>query len=286
VPDYNKSLSVLREEWERCQRCELGTRREAVGGQFVFGEGKKGGILFLGEGPGRVEEEVGRPFIGKSGTEVLRRVIAKLGIEDYYITNIVSCRSARPRTYEDGTPVLTRSFNGQPGKIRYEDVKPNKDQVEACRPRLEEEIYLVDPIVIVAMGGQAVAPLTGRAVAITKERGEVEEVSIGGAGYHPALTAKKQAWARKQKGQIIMPMEQNRVRYLMIPTLHPAYVYRQHQNFEPGNPFEKFYGDIKLALKLYNRYMLEVHGVMPGELSAEIPYEILDEIAEENASYD
>lgn len=220
--------------------------------------------MFIGEGPGRVEEEMGRPFVGPSG-KVLRRVIDRLGIQDYYITNCVACRSCA-QAYNSEGQAITRK-NRRTGELEplIVDQAPNPSQIQACLPRLHELIYLVDPVIIVALGAEAAKTLRGRSVSILSERGNTEAIRIPGAWFKPRLTEKKKVWVRKIRGEVIMPTEQNEVRYLMIPTIHPAYVLRFHSDRRKGNPLETFVEDVKKAVAIYDRYMLEVHGVQHAE---------------------
>lgn len=275
-PDARKSLARLREEWQNCTACELGRRRDALGGSFVFGEGVTGGIMFIGEGPGKDEEEQGRPFIGKSGM-LLRRILARLGVVDYYISNTVACRSCEPITDAAGTPLMTKAYPNRPAMIKYQDRAPIKRQTEACRPRLMEEIYLVDPVVIVSLGGQAAQMLTDSTLSILKERGVAREISVPGAAEVPNLTPKG-AWLRKGKGVTNpKPTEQNEVRYLMIPTVHPAFVLRRANDFSRDNPFRHLVDDIRQAQAVYDRYLFETHGVVadPPVADADLPYDLL-----------
>lgn len=276
-PDYRKSLNDLHGEWIGCTRCPLHEHRETVNGNVVFGEGKPRGIVLVGEGPGKTEEAEGRPFIGRSG-KFLREVLQRLGMEDYYLTNTVLCRSCAPRLDKDGDPMLRRRYGTNIYEPIYEDQPPLKPHKEACSPRLHEEIYLVDPVLIVALGKPAAETMFGRPVKISKEHGVAEEVMIPGAARVPALTPKGR-WARKVKGQLVRPSEQNKVRYLCIPTFHPAYVLRKLHD-EKERAFDHFVSDLKAMVRTYNRYMLEVHGVMPGEEQA-LSHDDLLEIAEE-----
>lgn len=267
MPDARKPLNVLYEDWAECTRCELGVRRVAVKGAFVAGEGTPRGVLFVGEGPGREEETNGRPFVGPSGM-LLRKVIQKFGLEDYYITNLVSCRSCAAATNPDGTPKFYQRGKGPPIQI-FRDEPPLPMQIEACSPRFFEEIYIVDPIVIVGLGGRASEILSGHAItSIMRQRGELMTITIPGASYRPVLTEKRGAWVRKVKGQLVMPTEQNQVEYLMIPTLHPAYVLRKlEERDETTSPLVHFINDVRLAVKIYERYLLEAFGIEPSGFS-------------------
>jgi len=97
-------------------------------------------------------------------------------------------------------------------------------------------------------------------VAIMKERGNPEHCEIPGATWVPQLTDKKKAWARKVKGVEILPVEPNKVRYLVIPTLHPAFVLRKEGDHGKDSPWNQLASDIKLAGEVYQKCMLELHG--------------------------
>lgn len=254
--DYRKSLPQLASEWEDCTKCELGERRVSMQTEFVFGEGKRRTIMFIGEGPGFEEAEKGRPFIGPSG-KLLEKVLFLNGFsrEDVYITNAVCCRSCIPRLDEHGLPMR----RGKEKQIVYADEPPLPTYMAACRPRLNEEIYLVDPVLIVSLGVHASEALLGRSITITKERGQLLEITLPGVTSVPKLTEKKQVWVRKLGEP--PPVESRRVRYPLLPTLHPAYVLRKLADLGRGNPTEQLKEDIKKAAEIYERYMLENRGI-------------------------
>lgn len=259
MPDYRKSLEELEREWSDCAKCELGMRRRESGGAFVFGQGTVGGVMFVGEGPGREEEKSGYPFVGPSG-RILRTAIEKLNLDRVYITNAVSCRSCAQAYNSEGQPIYgTNRRTGQKFPI-IKDEQPTPTQLEACRPRLQEEIYLVDPILIVALGGQAANALIGKSISVTKERGNTFEIEIPGAGYHPVVTPTTKKWYRKHKGQTVLPVAQNSVKYLVLPTLHPSFVSRKRMDKRHDNPTTQFIRDMKYAAQIYGRYRLEVAG--------------------------
>jgi uracil-DNA glycosylase len=213
--------------------------------------------MFIGEGPGVHEEEEGRPFVGKSGS-LLREVLQKLKFEKCYITNIVACRACSvaidPTT---NLPRMRRGRGGAPDTIMYTDQVPTPPQIQACLPRLYEEIYIVDPILIVALGNTAAETLLQRPVAITKERGRTEHCVIPGITSKPVLTEKKQVWGRMVHGVYQMPIEQNEVRYLVMPALHPAFVLRRLVDRGPNSPSSQFIIDIKTAVRIYEKYLIE-----------------------------
>jgi uracil-DNA glycosylase len=233
-----------------------------VDGKMVFGEGARRGIMFIGEGPGSNEEVEGRPFVGPSG-QLLRKVLTFFGAPNVYISNTVICRSAAPVLDPQGNPRFRGGKFGKPKVQLYRDEPPLPVHVETCKPRLYEEIYLVDPVIIVSLGVPASEMLLQRPVAITKERGTTHSCDIPGVFHRAKLTEKKKEWVRKVRGEVVMPTEQNMVRYLVLPTLHPAYVLRKHADHGPNNPFQQFRDDIRLAVKIYERYQHETHGIVP-----------------------
>lgn len=116
-----------------CTRCPLHRTRTRV----VPGEGHPLARVFLvGEAPGRWEDVTGRPFVGKAG-KVLDGLLASVGLSRraVYVTNVVKCRPS------DG------------GKDR----KPLDAEVEACRPFLKQQLFLVRPDVVVALGATALS---------------------------------------------------------------------------------------------------------------------------------
>lgn len=240
----------------------LGKRRLAVGGEFVAGEGAPGGILFLGEGPGRVEENLGRPFVGEAG-QLLRDVLGKLNFRHAYLTNIVPCRSCEalidPAT---NTPRLTDGKYGPP-RIMYRDVVPKPLEIDACLARLYEEIYIVDPVIIVTLGVTAAEALLKKRVPILTARGATQHCAIPGATDRAEHTEKRQVWGRKHLGEWRFPTTTNEVRYLVLPTLHPAYVTRKMNDQGASSPFRQFADDIKKAVRIYEKYMSEIHGEVP-----------------------
>jgi uracil-DNA glycosylase len=258
APDGRKKLPQLRDEWAACTKCRLGERRLAVEGSFVFGTGKPRSIMFVGEGPGIEEERQGLPFVGKSG-QLLRTVLQALRLEQYYLTNIVTCRSCEPRLDAKGVPLQRKNFKTKQMELVYQDIPPPPACAQACLPRLYEEIYLVDPVLIVGLGATACETLMKRSVTITREHGETSHIEVPGATHRPALTPGGK-WARKVLGVMNLPTEQNQVQYLFIPTLHPAFVLRSIQDEDIRSWFRQFYADVSKAVTTYNAYLEAVLG--------------------------
>lgn len=262
APDYRKTLPILREEWEDCEKCNLGVERKQADGAFVFGEGTPGGIMFIGESPGAVEEQEGHPFVGPAG-QVLRNTIQQLGITNYWITNLVTCRSCVQAISSEGQPIFRTDRKTKERYPLIVDQVPNPMQTASCMPRLLEEIYLVDPVLIVALGAEAAKALIRGNTAPT--RGATTPIYVPGAWRVAALTLKKRKWLRKVKGDWVRPTNQNMVGYSMLPTWHPAYLLRNHSDKRPGNPVDEYMAHMKKAVAIYDEYMNEVHGVMPQE---------------------
>ena len=167
-PSASKLARVAREA-KRCTRCPL--YRNAT--QTVFGEGPVGARLMLvGEQPGDQEDLAGRPFVGPAG-KMLDRALADAGIdrEEVYVTNVV------------------KHFKNEPRGKRRLHKKPNRYEVEVCKVWLDQEIALVRPQLVLAMGVTAASALAGKAVTLSKLRGTVTTLSGGQQGMvtiHPS----------------------------------------------------------------------------------------------------
>ncbi len=124
-PGTLRTLSGLRKFLEGCPRCKLSRTRT----QIVFGQGNpKAELVFVGEAPGREEDEQGLAFVGRAG-QLLTRIIEAIGRsrDDVWICNVLKCRPPENRN-------------------------PEPDEVDACRPFLEEQIRLISPRAIVTLG--------------------------------------------------------------------------------------------------------------------------------------
>ena len=280
-PDAKRSLAQLRDQWEGCRACALGEMREAVGGAFVFGRGNARSIMFVGEGPGAEEEKTGQPFVGRSG-QLFMKVLERVGIDNYYMTNLVSCRSCSPQVDAQGLPITRTNWKTKAVEQVFKDEPPLPAQCAACLPRLYEEIYLVDPFLIVGLGNKACEVLMKRSVTITMERGEATQIAIPGHGFHPVFTDKKHEWIRKLRKEIIQPVEQNEVLYHFMPTLHPAHVARNLQDARPGGAFQSFARDLRQALRTYEAYLELAFGRVPrardsADADEQLQYEVQQE---------
>jgi len=175
------AFAALRERALACVKCpHLASSRKNV----VFGVGSiDAQLMFVGEAPGADEDEQGEPFVGKAG-QLLTKIIQATGLQraDVYIGNILKCRPDTP---------------GQSAGNR----KPTTDEMATCIPFLHEQIDLIQPKVIVALGATAVEGLLGKTLGITKLRGTWK--TYRGIPlmptYHPAYLLRNQAMSEKRK---------------------------------------------------------------------------------------
>jgi uracil-DNA glycosylase family 4 len=155
-------LQVLADTASTCTMCRLADGRT----NSVFARGNPAArVAILGEGPGEQEDRDGRPFVGQSGS-IIDKLAAEAGLvaAGLYFLNVVKCRPPENRT-------------------------PKKDEVTACRSFFEEQIALVQPRVIIALGATAAQALLQTKEKITDLRGRWFEYR--GARvmvtYHPAF---------------------------------------------------------------------------------------------------
>ena len=174
-------LEKLNCRFINCAACPLSKQGRT---QVVFGNGNvETQIMFVGEGPGRDEDEQGLPFVGRAG-QLLTKIIEAMGLkrEDVYISNVVKCRPPGNRT-------------------------PLPNESNTCKELLLlKEIDLIKPKIICTLGATATQALLGDDVKITRARGQF--FNFNGIfvlpTYHPAYLlrnpdAKKDVWADMQK---------------------------------------------------------------------------------------
>ena len=150
------SIAGLRRKAAACTACPL--YRNAT--QTVFGEGlAHAPMVLVGEQPGNDEDLAGRPFVGPAG-RLLDRALRLAGLEraQLYVTNAVKH--------------FKWSKDRGGGKRRIHE-KPNASEIEACRPWLEQELWLIRPRIVVCMGVTAARSVLRRAVTITASRGRL-----------------------------------------------------------------------------------------------------------------
>lgn len=127
-----------------CQKCPLGATRQ----KFVYGVGNpKADIMFIGEAPGKNEDEQGEPFVGRAG-KLLDKILEAIDLSrsDIYIANILKCRPPGNR-------------DPQPGEMEH------------CFPYLKEQIALIQPKLLCALGRISSQALLQNTLALGKMRG-------------------------------------------------------------------------------------------------------------------
>jgi len=143
--DEKITLEAIKNEIGDCKRCKLCKTRNSI----VFGEGDPNAdIMFIGEGPGKDEDEQGRPFVGRAGKLLDRWIELGMGLkrEDVYIGNIVKCRPPGNRN-------------------------PETDESEACIGFIKQQIKAVKPKVLVLLGNVPTGRMLGEKTGITKVHG-------------------------------------------------------------------------------------------------------------------
>ena len=179
-------LENLKKKILRISDCEL----KKNSNQIVFNDGNPGSpIMIIGEGPGQKEDEMGKPFVGDAGM-LLNRMLEAINIKrpKVYITNVVNYRPPNNR-------------------------KPEPSEINRYSVFLREHINIIDPKILILMGGTAMEALYGQTLKISKERGKWKELIV------------------------------NQKTYLTILTFHPAYLLRQPEQ-------KKFsWADLKMIRK-------------------------------------
>ncbi|WP_439539418.1 UdgX family uracil-DNA binding protein [Sphingomonas sp.] len=164
-----KAWAALRDEAAACTRCHL--YKHAT--QTVFGEGPVDApLMLIGEQPGDQEDIAGRPFVGPAG-QLLDDALAQAGIDRSaaYLTNAVKHFKFEPR-----------------GKRRIHST-PDAGEINACRWWVEQELLIVRPKVVIALGATAARSLLGKAVTISRERGRAIPLDSGAEAWitvHPS----------------------------------------------------------------------------------------------------
>ena len=170
----------------QCRKCGIGaTRRNAV-----YGEGDPcAKLMVVGEGPGETEDKLGRPFVGRAG-ELLDKMLLSVDLprEDVYICNTVKCRP----TLDNGHRLANRA--------------PTPEEMRNCRPYLDEQIDIIRPRVILALGAPAAKSFMGDKFSITKQRGQWFDGPSGVpviATFHPAYILRQTGGAMTEVKKLV-----------------------------------------------------------------------------------
>ena len=176
--DKAKKLEKLKKSISNIKNCEL--KKSAT--NIVFADGNpKAKIMFIGEGPGSNEDQEGLPFVGRAGA-LLDKMLASIDLnrKNVYITNVVNYRPPENR-------------------------RPTEEEIAKYLPYLKKHIEIINPKILVLLGGTALNALIGNEVVISKARGQWIEKQFGECKtsviitFHPAFlmrqpAQKKMAW--------------------------------------------------------------------------------------------
>ncbi len=172
------SLRQQAEKWKPARG--LGSLRQTM----VFSTGDpEADIMLVGEAPGFDEERLHEPFVGKAGQK-LDDILRAMGVgrKQCYISNIVKFRPAMPN----------QTTNNR---------KPTKEEMAACMPFIEQEVKIVQPKVIIALGGTAAHALLDCDLAVARMRGSFHEyqgIPLR-VTYHPSYILHNEATSEKRK---------------------------------------------------------------------------------------
>ena len=199
INDPRAALKLLAEEARDCTRCDL--YKNAT--QTVFGEGPADAhMMLVGEQPGDQEDLTGRPFVGPAG-KVLDAALKAAGIErsGVYITNAV------------------KHFKNEPRGKRRLHKKPDTSEIDICRFWLDNEIEIVRPRIVVALGATAARGLMRKSLTINANRGRVITLPSGLRG---------------------------------LITVHPSYLLRLEEERDKRREFDLLVKDLRLAHEASN----------------------------------
>lgn len=171
-------LEIVRQKCESCKGCALAKTRNNV--VFSDGNPSTARIVLIGEAPGEMEDECGRPFVGRAG-QLLNEFLAEAGIsrdEDLYIINTVKCRPPENRV-------------------------PTDEEKSACRKFLEAQIDIIKPDAIVLCGATALKSFVelDKKQTISKIRGQWMNIMVDGVEYksmtifHPSYLLRNHSMA-------------------------------------------------------------------------------------------
>ena len=196
VSERRERLVELYKEASACERCPLSEGRNTV----VFGAGNSDAdLMFVGEAPGAEEDRQGLPFVGRAGG-LLTDLLGGVGMarDDVFIANVLKCRPPGNRD-------------------------PQPEEIDSCRPYLEQQVELIEPRVIATLGNFSTKLLTGSRTGITKVRGTPQQHVIGGREvfllplFHPAAALRTPSLVETLRGDFELipellsrPLEQER----------------------------------------------------------------------------
>jgi uracil-DNA glycosylase len=194
-------LNKLYQDWSGCTSCLLSATRSNV----VFGAGNPcADIMFVGEAPGEQEDYYGLPFQppGRSG-ELFDALLNEAGIDraNEFVTNLVGCRPPENRD-------------------------PSVQEKKSCWHRIVGLIYIIDPLIIVPVGVEALKTFAGRAVSIKETHGEIF------SSPHPSVRLPNDGQSGAETTGHLFPRKgpdkrEHTLDYDMIPIVHPSFILRE-----------------------------------------------------------
>ncbi|HNY10723.1 MAG TPA: uracil-DNA glycosylase [Candidatus Wallbacteria bacterium] len=188
-PEFEKICGEIRS----CFKCPLGKTRNNV----VCGDGNlKARLMFIGEAPGAEEDAQGKPFVGRAG-QLLTKILEAAGIsrDEVFITNILKCRPPDNR-------------------------KPLPEEMNACKQYLLDQIEVIKPAIIGALGSTSAQFLLG-----DKMSGTISKIRGKWFDYNETIK--------------------------LMPLFHPSYLLRNPSK-EAGSPKHQMWGDIRDLKKAYD----------------------------------
>lgn len=191
-----KKLESLKQECLGCKKCILGETRNNI--VFSDGDPETARAILIGEAPGENEDKTGTPFVGRAG-KLLNEFLEQAGIsrkKDLYIINTVKCRPPKNRV-------------------------PSDEEKKLCEDFLLKQIEIINPEVLIFCGSTALKSFYNKKIAISKIRGEILNIEIGGK-------------PRK-----------------CIPIFHPSYLLRYH-SLEKDSPRYFMLEDLKKIKRIIN----------------------------------
>jgi uracil-DNA glycosylase family 4 len=180
-PDKAALLEPIRARVAVCVKCPHLARTRT---QTVFGVGNPDAeLMFIGEAPGADEDRRGEPFVGKAG-QLLTKIIETMGFKrsDVYIANVLKCRPDMPPNSSGNRP-------------------PTPVEMQTCLPYLAEQIGIIQPKVLIALGATAVEGLLGTRGVMRELRGKWQSHQDTPLmiTYHPSYLLRNQAPSEKRK---------------------------------------------------------------------------------------
>ena len=249
-------LQTLANEWSVCQKCEYlcKDRKHVV---FGYGQYEKaplydkntgkqvgfgGQVVIVGEAPGANEDEQGLPFVGKSGM-LLNRYLASVSVRPEVQEALEDINKAHNHDQEIALDYKLREllcqeffFTNVVACHPPENRDPTNKEIAACKPRLMETLYIIDPVIIIGVGRIAVEALVNKKISITQVRGEIFDVPMTGRLVRPFI-------------------------YPLIATLHPSYLMRKNDFNQPGGEGTRTFNDFLRAVKIVDEFNFRNHGI-------------------------